>query len=193
MLNYPSLISSEAARALLENREQALAFAEVSLSGPGNLIITRFLDDTVPLGDAVGELSADQRRTVLASLGETAGRIHGARIYHSDWSTKNFLIYPEEGTAWRAYVVDTEAVRFRARLTGDRIIKNLGQLNDVPGFTDAKYFSKTGAKCFGFSPTMFGAEEKFADLFHGHDERIPVEGFKKGLEILLDTVHELVC
>jgi len=63
----------------------------------------------------------------------------------------------------------------------------------VPGFTDTKYFSKTGAKCFGFSPVMFGAGEKFAELFHGHDERIPVEGFKKGTAILMDTVHELVC
>ncbi len=63
----------------------------------------------------------------------------------------------------------------------------------VPGFTDAKYFSKTGAKCFGFSPTRFSAGEKFAELFHGHDERVPVEGFKQGLAILLDLVYELAC
>ena len=63
----------------------------------------------------------------------------------------------------------------------------------VPGFTDAKFFSKTGAKCFGFSPIEFGAGEKFAELFHGHNERIPVEGFKKGLAIFLDVVHELAC
>lgn len=63
----------------------------------------------------------------------------------------------------------------------------------VPGFTDAKFFSKTGAKCFGFSPMLLGAKEKFAELFHGHDERIPVEGFKKGLEIFLDFAREMIC
>lgn len=63
----------------------------------------------------------------------------------------------------------------------------------VPGFTDAKFFSKTGAKCFGFSPIQLGPDEKFADLFHGHDERIPVEGFKTGLAILIDLVHDLAC
>jgi len=63
----------------------------------------------------------------------------------------------------------------------------------VPGFTDAKFFSKTGAKCFGFSPVKFGPGEKFAELFHGHNERIPVDGFIKGLAIFLDAVHELAC
>jgi acetylornithine deacetylase/succinyl-diaminopimelate desuccinylase-like protein len=29
---------------------------------------------------------------------------------------------------------------------------------------------------------------KFADLFHGHDERIPVEGLKWGVNVLLEVV-----
>lgn len=62
----------------------------------------------------------------------------------------------------------------------------------VPGFTDAKYFSKTGAKCFGFSPVLLSPEDNFAQLFHGHNERIPVEGYKKGLRILTELVFDLV-
>jgi len=62
----------------------------------------------------------------------------------------------------------------------------------VPGFTDAKYFSKTRAKCFGFSPVLLKPEDNFAQLIHGHNERIPVEGFKKGLRILAELVFDLM-
>lgn len=61
-----------------------------------------------------------------------------------------------------------------------------------PGFTDAKYFSRVGAKCFGFSPVMLGPEDQFAQTIHGHNERIPIDGFKAGLKILADLVHGLV-
>ena len=61
-----------------------------------------------------------------------------------------------------------------------------------PGFTDAKYFSKTGAKCFGFSPVWLGPEDEFAKTIHGHNERIPIEGYKKGLHILTELVSDLV-
>lgn len=60
-----------------------------------------------------------------------------------------------------------------------------------PGFTDAKYFSKVGAKCFGFSPVKLTPKDAFAQVIHGHDERIPVEGFKDGLKMLAELVYNL--
>jgi acetylornithine deacetylase/succinyl-diaminopimelate desuccinylase-like protein len=62
----------------------------------------------------------------------------------------------------------------------------------IPGFTDAKAWSKLGAHCWGFSPVRLPADVKFASLFHGHDERIPVEGFHWGLKALFDLVTDLV-
>lgn len=60
----------------------------------------------------------------------------------------------------------------------------------IPGFTDARAFAKLGTKYYGFAPLRFDAAHKvaFADLYHGHDERAPVEGFKWGLRLLYDAV-----
>jgi acetylornithine deacetylase/succinyl-diaminopimelate desuccinylase-like protein len=56
----------------------------------------------------------------------------------------------------------------------------------IPGFTDAKYFSQMGARWYGFSPVKIerGSGIKFADMFHGHDERVPVAGLAWGAEVL---------
>lgn len=60
----------------------------------------------------------------------------------------------------------------------------------MPGFTDAKQWSRLGAKCYGFMPTRFPDDgTKFSDLFHGHDERIPVDGLAWGVEVLYEVVR----
>lgn len=60
----------------------------------------------------------------------------------------------------------------------------------IPGFTDARAFSKLGTKYYGFAPLKFDPADDiaFADLYHGHDERAPVEGFKWGLRLLYEAV-----
>jgi len=58
----------------------------------------------------------------------------------------------------------------------------------IPGYTDAKYFTKLGAKWYGFSPVKMPSDIRFADLFHGRDERIPVGGLAWGTELLFDVV-----
>ncbi|HSK01120.1 MAG TPA: M20/M25/M40 family metallo-hydrolase [Kofleriaceae bacterium] len=63
----------------------------------------------------------------------------------------------------------------------------------IPGFTDAKYFSQTGARWYGFSPVKIERDSgiRFADMFHGHDERIPVAGLAWGVEVLDAVVREI--
>ncbi len=63
--------------------------------------------------------------------------------------------------------------------------------NMVPGFTDAKHYSRLGTRCFGFSPVKLPEGFSFIDLMHGHDERIPVEGFFFGIRVLFDLVAHL--
>ncbi|HUS65884.1 MAG TPA: M20/M25/M40 family metallo-hydrolase [Kofleriaceae bacterium] len=60
----------------------------------------------------------------------------------------------------------------------------------LPGFTDAKYFSRLGARWYGFAPVKIerGSGISFSDMFHGHDERIPVAGLHWGAEVLADVV-----
>jgi len=61
----------------------------------------------------------------------------------------------------------------------------------APGFTDAKNWSRLGCRSYGFMPLQFPDDGvKFADLFHGHDERIPVEGLKWGVELLYGVVRD---
>lgn len=59
----------------------------------------------------------------------------------------------------------------------------------IPGFTDALAFSHLGATWYGFAPVGLPPGVPFADLFHGRDERIPVEGFRFGLRLLHDAVR----
>jgi len=64
----------------------------------------------------------------------------------------------------------------------------------APGFTDAKSWSRLGTRCYGFMPVRFPDDGvKFADLFHGHDERIPVDGLKWGVNVLYDVVRAFTC
>ncbi|MBI3185414.1 MAG: M20/M25/M40 family metallo-hydrolase [Myxococcales bacterium] len=61
----------------------------------------------------------------------------------------------------------------------------------IPGFTDAGPLSRLGTTYYGFSPICFPPSPRvsFSDLYHGDDERIPVEGFKRGLIALYSTVR----
>jgi len=63
----------------------------------------------------------------------------------------------------------------------------------IPGFTDAKYFSQMGARWYGFSPVKIekGSGIRFAEMFHGHDERVPVAGLAWGVAVLDAVVREI--
>ena len=50
--------------------------------------------------------------------------------------------------------------------------------------TDAKHFARLGIRCFGFIPLRLPPELDFAALFHGVDERVPIDGLKFGTEVL---------
>ncbi len=50
--------------------------------------------------------------------------------------------------------------------------------------TDAKSFDDLGIRCFGFSPLQLPPELDFAGMFHGVDERVPVDGLKFGVRVL---------
>lgn len=63
----------------------------------------------------------------------------------------------------------------------------------IPGFTDGKYFTQMGARWYGFAPVKIerDANIRFADMFHGNDERIPIAGLVWGTEVLDAVVREI--
>jgi acetylornithine deacetylase/succinyl-diaminopimelate desuccinylase-like protein len=54
----------------------------------------------------------------------------------------------------------------------------------MSGGTDAKSFSRLGIRCFGFSPLRLPADLDFAGMFHGVDERVPVDALRFGVRVL---------
>src|SRR4051794_32853117 len=45
----------------------------------------------------------------------------------------------------------------------------------MPGGTDGKHWAKLGINCYGFAPLRLPDDLDFSALFHGVDERVPVE------------------
>jgi acetylornithine deacetylase/succinyl-diaminopimelate desuccinylase-like protein len=53
----------------------------------------------------------------------------------------------------------------------------------MSGGTDAKHFRKLGMSCYGFAPLRLPADLDFTALFHGVDERVPLDGLEFGARV----------
>jgi acetylornithine deacetylase/succinyl-diaminopimelate desuccinylase-like protein len=54
----------------------------------------------------------------------------------------------------------------------------------MSGGTDGKYWNRLGMRCFGFAPLRLPADLDFTALFHGVDERVPLEALEFGARVL---------
>ncbi|TQN33203.1 acetylornithine deacetylase/succinyl-diaminopimelate desuccinylase-like protein [Haloactinospora alba] len=54
----------------------------------------------------------------------------------------------------------------------------------MSGGTDAKSFQRLGIRNYGFAPLQLPPELNFAGMFHGVDERVPVDGLRFGTRVL---------
>jgi len=90
--------------------------------------------------------------------------------------------------------VDGEVFAAIERIVGDHADHVIPVPYMIPGVTDAQHFSRLGTTCYGFSPLKIpeAADFEFSEMFHGVDERIPVEGFQWGLRVLYEVVGQLV-
>lgn len=86
---------------------------------------------------------------------------------------------PAVETAFEGDLVDAMGAALRAEDPGARTVPYL-----MSGGTDAKAFSALGIRCFGFAPLRLPPDLNFSALFHGIDERVPVEGLKFGVRVL---------
>jgi acetylornithine deacetylase/succinyl-diaminopimelate desuccinylase-like protein len=60
----------------------------------------------------------------------------------------------------------------------------------LSGATDAKHVARLGTRCLGFGPLRVPPGFPSDTLVHGHDERIPIEGYLWGTRVLYDIVTE---
>ena len=86
---------------------------------------------------------------------------------------------PAVETGFDGPLVEAMVAALRAEDPGARPVPYM-----FPGGTDAKAFSTLGIRCFGFSPLRLPADLNFPALFHGIDERVPVEGLQFGVRVL---------
>jgi len=82
-------------------------------------------------------------------------------------------------TAFDGPLVEQMAAALKAEDPGAHAIPYM-----LSGGTDGKSFERLGMRCFGFSPLRLPPDLDFAALFHGIDERVPVEGLRFGVRVL---------
>ncbi|MFY1670797.1 M20/M25/M40 family metallo-hydrolase [Plantactinospora sp. WMMB334] len=86
---------------------------------------------------------------------------------------------PALETTFDGDLVDAMAAALRAEDPGARAVPYM-----LSGGTDAKAFARLGIRCFGFAPLRLPADLNFSALFHGIDERVPVDGLQFGVRVL---------
>ncbi len=88
-------------------------------------------------------------------------------------------------TEFSGSLVDAMGAALRREDPGARTVPY-----SLSGGTDAKSFSTLGIRNFGFAPLRLPAELDFAGMFHGVDERVPVDSLRFGARVL-DTFLDL--
>lgn len=86
---------------------------------------------------------------------------------------------PPLQTSFDGPLVDAMAAALRAEDPAARAVPYM-----LSGGTDAKAFARLGIRCFGFAPLRLPPDLRFAELFHGIDERVPVDGLRFGVRVL---------
>lgn len=89
-------------------------------------------------------------------------------------------------TPYEGHVVDAMT---RALLTADPEAIVAPYL--MSGGTDAKHWSRLGMDCYGFAPLRLPADLDFTALFHGVDERVPVDALEFGARVFDDFLGQL--
>jgi acetylornithine deacetylase/succinyl-diaminopimelate desuccinylase-like protein len=82
-------------------------------------------------------------------------------------------------TSFDGALVDAMSAALKAEDSGALPLPYL-----MSGGTDAKSFSTLGIRCFGFSPLRLPSGLDFMAMFHGIDERVPIEGLRFGVRVL---------
>ncbi len=82
-------------------------------------------------------------------------------------------------TEFEGALVDAMSRCLKAEDPGARAVPYM-----LSGGTDAKSFSRLGMRCFGFSPLRLPAGLDFSGMFHGVDERVPLDSLRFGVRVL---------
>jgi len=135
-------------------------------------------------------LTAGYKSNVIPSVAEAAVdcRILPGRIEAFDRELdellgpdieKEWMELPPVETTFDGALVDAMTAAVLAEDPGARTLPYM-----LSGGTDAKSFQQLGIRNFGFAPLKLPADLDFSGLFHGVDERVPVDALKFGVRVL---------
>lgn len=135
-------------------------------------------------------LTAGYKANVIPSVAEAAVdcRILPGRLEDFDAELdailgpdieREWMELPPVETTFDGAIVDAMTSAVLAEDPGARTLPYM-----LSGGTDAKAFAKLGIRNFGFAPLRLPAELDFSALFHGVDERVPVDALKFGTRVL---------
>jgi acetylornithine deacetylase/succinyl-diaminopimelate desuccinylase-like protein len=117
-----------------------------------------------------GRFLPDGEQEFLDQLQELVGPDIAIEMLHSDIGYE---------TSFDGALVDAMKNALRAEDPDARAVPYC-----LSGGTDAKSFSQLGMRCFGFSPLRLPADLDFTGMFHGIDERVPLESLRFGTRVL---------
>lgn len=82
-------------------------------------------------------------------------------------------------TSFDGPTIDAMSAALRAEDSGARPVPYM-----LSGGTDAKAWSRLGVRCYGFAPLRLPPDLDFGAMFHGVDERVPVDAVRFGVRVL---------
>ena len=128
--------------------------------------------------------TADRRRPHAAGDGRTPSSASCSRS-SAPISPPSGTAFPRSQTTFDGALVDRMTAAIQAEDPGARTLPYM-----LSAGTDAKSFQQLGIRHFGFSPLKLPPELDFTALFHGVDERVPVEALTFGTRVLLRLLHD---
>jgi acetylornithine deacetylase/succinyl-diaminopimelate desuccinylase-like protein len=100
-------------------------------------------------------------------------------ILRSDVEREWIGYLPAVETTFDGALVDAMSAAIHAEDPEARLVPYM-----LTGGTDAKALSRLGIRCFGFTPLRLPPGLDFPALFHGVDERVPVDALHFGTRVL---------
>ncbi|MDJ0012285.1 M20/M25/M40 family metallo-hydrolase [Rhodococcus erythropolis] len=168
---------------------------------PGSPDIDGTLAKLGTIANIIGATFRDTANPTMLKAGykanvipQTAEAVFDCRVLPGRQSeferTVDQLIGPDVTREWITKL-DSYETTFDGHLVdamNEAILAHDPEARTVPymlsGGTDAKAFAKLGIRCFGFAPLQLPPELDFSALFHGVDERVPVDALLFGTRVL---------
>jgi len=145
-------------------------------------LATFFGPNMIILDEPTNHLDIDSRAALAEAINEFPGAV--IMVSHDRYlieacADQLWVVANQSVTTFDGDLVDAMNAAIVSVDPDARIVPYM-----LSGGTDAKAFARLGIRCFGFAPLQLPPDLDFTALFHGVDERVPVDALKFGTQVL---------